>query len=66
MFIGDLKKVIQDQPNSRQVILSSDSEGNNYSPLAQISEETYAADSTWSGELEEAGDINALVLWPTN
>jgi hypothetical protein len=45
-LIKELLKVDQE----RLVVMSKDSEGNGYSPLSDISEGAYQADSTWSGE----------------
>ena len=54
-----IAKLKADDPKgTRIVIMSRDSEGNGYSPLADISTGAYVADSTWSGEvgLEELDD----------
>jgi hypothetical protein len=49
-----VKKLIEalrkEDPN-RIVVMSSDSEGNNYSPLHSFWTGSYVADSTWSGEV---------------
>lgn len=46
-LIEKLKKMPQDA----FVIMSSDSEGNGYSPFADMSEAKYAPETTWSGEI---------------
>jgi hypothetical protein len=57
-------------PPGSIVIMSKDGEGNSYTPLADLGEAIYRADSTWSGELvseedREKEDKKAVVLWPT-
>lgn len=49
--VGDLIDYLTTQPRDRLVVMSSDAEGNSYSPLADADEAMYAADSTWSGEV---------------
>lgn len=71
-LIKQLKKV---DPNF-EVVLSSDGEGNSYSPLSDFAEVDYQAETTWSGEVhfneyeEEDPDAifepNAIVLFPIN
>ena len=61
-------------PEDYLVIMSSDGEGNQYSPCADVSGPCmYEPESTWSGAVrdkEELGDDeykeNAVVLCPTN
>lgn len=49
--VRDLIAELQKQPQDAVVILSSDSEGNSFSPLAtDFGGEYYAPDSTYSGE----------------
>lgn len=48
--VGDLMDWLGGQPRDRIVVMSSDAEGNRYSPLADAEECMYLADSTWSGE----------------
>lgn len=51
MKVGELiLRLSKINPNS-EVILSKDSEGNSYSPLADMGENEYRADSTWDGEI---------------
>ena len=68
-LIAELKK---HDPN-RVVVMSSDGEGNNYSPLSSIHPVFYLPDTTWSGEIYNddetempPGTKAALVLYPTN
>jgi hypothetical protein len=48
--VGELIDYLATQPRDRKVVMSSDAEGNKYSPLADVDEAMYLADSTWSGE----------------
>ncbi len=60
-----------------EIVLSSDGEGNSFSPLADFSIGLYVPDTTYSGEFymeEEAKEClepddefkKCVVLWPTN
>lgn len=49
--IGQLIELLQKEDPERVVILSEDSEGNGYSPLARIWAGAYRAESGWSGEV---------------
>lgn len=49
--VGELMDYLATQPRGRRVILSSDSEGNNYSPLCESEERMYVAATTWSGQV---------------
>ena len=58
---------------NRVVVLSSDSEGNSYSPLSSVNPFRYLPDTTWSGEIYDEDETEmppgtkaALVLYPTN
>lgn len=69
-------------PDTTPVILARDAEGNGYSPVAQVDDAMYEAESTYSGQLyatpgmraaepgewDEAPDsaVPAIFLWPTN
>ena len=51
MKVGELVKQLLKLDQERLVVLSSDEEGNNFSPLDDsISEGAYQADSTYSGQ----------------
>lgn len=77
-FIEHLRKIQSEGHGDSVVLLSSDGEGNSFSPFAELGTYFYKADSTWSGEIcdeseKEAhpGDFEdynqkAIVLWPTN
>jgi hypothetical protein len=51
MNVKQLKKILEGVEDSRIVVMSSDGEGNSFSPLADVSERgKYEADSTYSGD----------------
>jgi hypothetical protein len=78
MKVKELLEILNDVDPEAEVIMSSDGEGNSFSPCADHSAQyRYEADSTWRGELvsedpdefdEERWDaaIPCVVLWPTN
>jgi hypothetical protein len=78
MTVKELIEMLKDLPQDHQVIMSKDSEGNGFSPMAEsFSRLMYVPDSTWSGEVlseedhkeyENEGPFveNCVVLWPTN
>lgn len=51
MTVKQLIKLLQAEDPNRIVIMSSDSEGNSYSPLSSVATAAYRADTTWSGEI---------------
>lgn len=51
MTVGELIELLQKEDPEREVIISMDSEGNEFSPLSDYSPELYVPDSTWSGEI---------------
>ena len=75
MTVAELIKELKKLPQDYLVIMSSDGEGNKFSPCSQAcGPYMYEPDSSWAGEIrdkEEHGDDdeykeNAVVLWPTN
>jgi hypothetical protein len=50
------------------VVMSKDGEGNDFSPLFQITLGVYRARDSWHGDVGEPApggtDVNAVVLWP--
>lgn len=70
MTVEELRQALADLP----VVMSKDSEGNRFSPLAEAQPDAhYQADSDWSGEVVHPDDfdeypdaIPAVCLWPTN
>lgn len=51
MKVKELIKLLNKVDPERIVILSKDGEGNGFSPLLDLEEKSYLADSTWSGEI---------------
>lgn len=52
MKVKQLKELLKNIDDERIVILQKDGEGNGYSPLYCIDDESvYVADSTWSGDV---------------
>jgi hypothetical protein len=79
MTVKELQEILSSLDPDTVVVLSADSEGNNYSPLSSHSEGVYQAQTTWMGDFyfnDELGDddyfqpegetVNAIVLWPVN
>lgn len=50
MRVSDLIEALQKEDPLAWVVMSSDGEGNSYSPLASIEEGAYREESTYSGE----------------
>lgn len=51
MTVAQLIADLQGEDPNRLVVMSSDAEGNSYSPLDGCSTGSYEADSTWSGSV---------------
>ena len=52
MNIKELKELIESLPDEMRIIMSKDSEGNGFSPLADTNPNSvYVSDSTWSGDV---------------
>jgi len=52
MKVKELKKLLENVNDDYIIIMQKDGEGNGYSPLECIDDESnYRADSTWSGEV---------------
>lgn len=49
--VSELIKQLKECDPNRIVIISKDSEGNDYSPFSGFYEASYKANSTWSGEI---------------
>jgi hypothetical protein len=76
----ELLLLLADVPDDAEVIISSDAEGNSYSPLCSHKYPAkYVPNTTWSGEIyapedseedeywkDEKTAVNAVVLYPTN
>lgn len=52
MTVKELIEELSKLEPDRQVILQKDAEGNGYSPLCDIDNAAYVADSTWGGEVK--------------
>jgi len=78
MTVKQLREILENYKPTDLVILSSDGEGNSFSPLVDSTQGFYIPDTTWGGDfvdeddVDEDDDINlegasrAIVLWPTN
>ena len=66
MKVKDLKRILENVSDDFNVVLSHDSEGNDFSPLADYTLSHYIAATTWYGDIDDEGEPNALVLWPVN
>lgn len=73
MNVGDLKKLLEVYSSDTEIVLSSDAEGNNFSPLIEATRQLYVAHNDYSGqcycdedEIEENDYKTVVCLWPTN
>jgi hypothetical protein len=69
MTVKELKKLLRNVPDDAIVVMSQDSEGNDYSPLANVEKLYYKEETSWRGEVfgtKEKDTVPAVVLWPTN
>ena len=76
--VKKLKKLLSKFDDNAIIIISSDGEGNNFSPLETISIGYYISETAWNGdfvdleEVAEEKDINltdavsAITFWPMN
>ena len=56
MKVGKLKELLKNLDDDLLVVLSSDSEGNNHSPVADIADKcVYDAETTYNGEIYDTG-----------
>lgn len=60
--VGELVDYLATQPRDRKIIMSSDSEGNSYSPLADADEGMYFAESTSSGDVYPTPEELAVLV----
>ena len=69
MTVAELKELLADQPDSREVFLATDGEGNDFRPWTGYSEECQATlgDGDWDKEDDDApaATPDTLVLWPS-
>jgi hypothetical protein len=47
--VGELIEILNNAPKDAEVVMSSDSEGNNFSPLSETTSGYYVPESTWRG-----------------
>jgi hypothetical protein len=50
MTVEELMELLKTIPPQTKIVMSSDSEGNTYSPLSSHGLGVYVPDSTWSGD----------------
>jgi len=66
MKIRELIELLQALPQDHDVVMSSDSEGNSYSPLRVVAEAHYRPETPCSGVLDEgesAADVEGESEW---
>ena len=51
--VGQLKEILAGYNDEMLIVMSRDSEGNGFSPLADHGKQIYVPDSTWSGDIYE-------------
>lgn len=51
MMVKELKELLKEFNDNDIVIISKDSEGNRYSPLSDVAEASYEAETTWYREI---------------
>ena len=73
MTVRDLKLMLEEWDENLVVLMSSDSEGNQFSPLAEIGDGLGVQATAWEwdvfnlDEQDEAPNAKpVVVLWPTN
>ena len=64
MNVGELKQIIEELPDGLEVVMPSDAEGNNFSPLSELSLQKYLEHSDWSGELVSEEEDEAFSSEP--
>lgn len=70
--VKQLRKQLAPFPDDAKVVLSQDSEGNEFRPLAEATYDVYVPANEWRGELigehdpRPANAVDACVLWPIN
>lgn len=75
MTTNELIKKLSIYPSDTLVVMSKDSEGNSFSPLASLDNYYYIAHNSYSGDLVDGPDKEdyepeelqkVVCLWPTN
>lgn len=69
MKVSELMRRLSAFNPDHVVVMSKDSEGNGYSPLAHVDPVHYTAETTWSGEIDHPDEPhpdgpNAVAIWP--
>lgn len=64
--VSQLIAFLQKCDPTHVIVLSADSEGNNYSPLSTVGMTHYVAESSYSGYIddEKIDQVPAVVFWP--
>lgn len=60
MTIGELREILSSLPDELEVIIAKDAEGNDFSPLSELSLQRYVAHTDWSGELVSVDDVEFI------
>lgn len=73
MNVRELIELLEHFPADALVICQRDGEGNGYSPLDDVTEAVYEAESTWSGQAYDPADEDTpdgcapcILLQPVN
>lgn len=79
MTVAQVREALKDLPDDTLVVMSKDAEGNSHSPLEDMWEGRYAAETTWYGDVYSTDDddddewggcpdnaVPAVVLVPVN
>lgn len=69
MNVSELRAALARYPDDLLVVMSKDSEGNDFSPLYEATSGVYRAESTWGGGFNDGDDdypANAVCFWPVN
>jgi hypothetical protein len=72
MTVEQLMKRLKDFDADTVIVMASDGEANSVSPMWNITEEYYAKENSYSGELIHKNDVDefdtktVVCFWPTN
>lgn len=58
MTVNELKKLLEEFDGDALVVMSGDAEGNNHSPLANVWDGYYEAESTYSGMVYDDDELS--------
>lgn len=62
MTVGELRKRLDEMPDHVLVVMSKDAEGNGHSPLANVWDGFYEADTTYFGCVYDVRDVRECSL----